>query len=54
MNYSTGNDLVFVVLALASALALLSKQGIAAAVFFVLALAYIIFEHQINDYLKSA
>ena len=54
MNYSTGNDLVFIVLTLASALALLSKQGIASAAFFIFALAYIIFERKIDAYLKSA
>lgn len=52
--YSIGQDIVFVILALISALALLSQHAITAFAFFILAILYIIFEHKIYSYVKSA
>jgi hypothetical protein len=55
MNYpSLANDITFVVLALISTFSLLSEHLLLATVFFIIAIAFIIFEHQIVDYIKTA
>ena len=54
MLYSLGRDIMFVVLALISSLALISMHPIIAAVFFVLAILYVVFEYDIEEYVKNA
>jgi len=54
MRYSIGQDMIFVILALISTLALLSKHAVIAVVFFALALIFVIYEHQIFQYIRSA
>lgn len=53
MLYSMGHDLIFTVLALISAIALLSMNGVLSTIFFALALVYILVEHKITDYIRS-
>ena len=54
MNYSPGQDMVFVILALISALSLVSEHIITSFIFLVLSIGFIVFEHQIFKYVKSA
>jgi hypothetical protein len=54
MYYSLGKDLVFVILALISSLCLLSQQELLATIFFILAIGYILFEHNISAYIQNA
>jgi hypothetical protein len=53
MLYSLGHDVMFTVLALISAIALLSMHGVLATVFFVLAIVYILMEHRISEYIRT-
>jgi len=53
MRYSIGQDMTFVTLALIAALALLSQHPFTAGFFFVIAILFITFEHQIYEYIKS-
>jgi len=53
MQYTLGKDLIFVILALISSLALLSQHAIISISFFGLAILFIIFEHQIFDYVRD-
>lgn len=53
MRYSIGQDLTFVILALIAALALLSNHPFTAASFFIVAILFVTFEHQIYKYVKS-
>ena len=54
MIYSLGRDIMFVVLALISSLALISMHWILSSVFFVLAIVYVVFEYDIEEYVKNA
>jgi hypothetical protein len=54
MKYSTGQDMMFVILALISALALLSEHAAVAFVFLVLSILFVIYEHRIFNYIRSA
>ncbi len=53
MQYTLGKDMIFVILALISSLAMLSQHAMTATIFFGLAILFIVFEHQIFDYLGS-
>ena len=53
MRYSLGHDLVFTILALLSALFLISKMGILSTVFFIIAIIYVSLEHKITYYLSE-
>jgi hypothetical protein len=53
MRYSIGQDLMFIILALISSLALLSEHLLTATVFFALSILFIIFEHQAYDYVNK-
>ncbi|MFC1723560.1 hypothetical protein ACFL0V_05460 [Nanoarchaeota archaeon] len=54
MIYSFGRDIMFMVLALIAALALISMHPIISAVFVVLAIVYVVFEYDIAEYVKNA
>jgi hypothetical protein len=54
MRYSISQDLTFVVLALIAALALISRHPFTAGFFFIIAVLFVTFEHQIYEYIKSA
>jgi len=54
MKYSIGQDMIFLILALVSSLALLSEHPIVAFVFFGLAIVFVVFEHDIFEYVRSA
>jgi hypothetical protein len=54
MRYSLGHDLTFVILLLASAIALLSKHGFIACILFGLAIAFIYFEQDISSLIGGA
>ncbi|MBU2561499.1 MAG: hypothetical protein KKD17_04320 [Nanoarchaeota archaeon] len=54
MRYSLGQDLIFVIMALTSALALLSQHPGVSAVFFIISILFVIYEHKVYAYLKEA
>ena len=54
MRISIGQDMIFVILALISALALISEHPIVCYVFLVLSLLFVIYEHKIFEYVKNA
>jgi predicted membrane protein len=54
MRYKYGQNIIFFILAAISALALLSEHPFVSIVFFVLAIAFVIYENQIYDYVRSA
>lgn len=54
MNYAPSKDMIFVILALISAFALLAEHPLVAIIFFVLSIVFVYYEHQIYDYVKSA
>ncbi|MBW2972092.1 hypothetical protein KY359_03575 [Candidatus Woesearchaeota archaeon] len=54
IRYTLGQNIIFVILALISALALLSQHMLIATIFFAIAILFIIFEHDIYAYVKSA
>ncbi|NQU78764.1 hypothetical protein HQ545_03255 [Candidatus Woesearchaeota archaeon] len=54
IKYTLGQDMIFIILALIAALGLLSKHTITAISFFTISLLFVIFEHKIYDYVKSA
>jgi hypothetical protein len=53
IHYSTAHEMVFVLLATTSALALLSQHPAVSTVFFALAISFVAFEHSIQKYVKS-
>ena len=53
IHYSMGHEMVFVLLATTSALALLSQHPAISTVFFALSISFIAFEHTIQKYVKS-
>lgn len=54
MIYSLGRDIMFVVLALIASLAMISQHWILCSVFFVLSILYVVFEYDIEEYVKNA
>ncbi len=54
MIYSHGRDIMFVVLALISSLAMISMHHYVALIFLILAITYVIYEYEIEDYIKNA
>ena len=54
MRYTLAQEVIFVILALASALALLSKHPVISIWFFILALGFVYFENWIVEYVRSA
>ncbi|MBN1543889.1 hypothetical protein JW898_00325 [Candidatus Woesearchaeota archaeon] len=54
MRYSLGQDMIFVIMALISALALLSQHAGVSAAFFIISILFIIYENRIYAYLKEA
>lgn len=54
IRYSFGQDLIFVILALIAALALMSQHAVVASIFFILSIAFVSYEHKIYNYVKSA
>jgi hypothetical protein len=54
MRYTLAQEVIFVILAMAAAFALLSKHPIISIWFTILALAFVYFEHQIVEYVRSA
>ena len=54
MLYSLGRDITFVVLALISSLAYISMHWIICITFFVLSIVYIVFEYEVEEYIKNA
>ena len=54
MRYSLGQDMIFVILALIAALALISSHAVIAFSFFIVSILFVLFEHKIFDYVRSA
>jgi hypothetical protein len=54
MRYTLAQQIIFVILALIAAIALLSEHPVISLVFFVLALVFVYFEHRIIAYVRSA
>ncbi|MFH1064475.1 MAG: hypothetical protein V1729_05320 [Candidatus Woesearchaeota archaeon] len=54
IRYSLGQDMVFIILALISAFALLSKNSVLAIAFFALAMIFVLVEDKITEYIRSA
>jgi hypothetical protein len=52
MSYTSVADFVFVILTLVSSLALLSKRGYIALIFFLVGIIFVSYEHEIMDYLS--
>ena len=54
MGYTIGQDMIFVILALISALAMLSEQAVISFIFFLLAILFVSFEKHIFEYVRNA
>ena len=54
MIYSHGRDIMFVVLAFMSALALVGMHHFIALVFLILSILYVVYEYDIEEYVKNA
>lgn len=54
MNHTLGKDIIFVILALVAALAMLGEHPIVSYTFFVLSILFVVYEHRIFDYVKNA